>query len=888
MGTLLPKLFDILQKEYQLQKKTRGEIMWLMSELESMQIALLKISEAPIDQPPDEQVKLWAKNVRDLTYDIEDNIDKFVVRIDTPMPNNPHSFRGFIERSLDLMTKAKIRRKIGLDIRDIKSRINEEKERRDSFIQRAFKTVGIEEKTDYLVRRLMEGPDEELRQQQYVVSIVGFGGLGKTTLAMAVYKELKEKFDCGAFVSISLSPNMVGILKNMLHQLDEEKYCNINGATWDEGQLIDELREFLKKKRYIIVIDDVWDNSHWQTIRYALAENELGSRIIMTTRIVSIAKQIGGAYQLEPLSLDDSRKLFDQIIFPLKDKCLPYHLSEVSQKILKKCGGIPLAIITIASMLASKKGNEHEHWYKVYNSMGSGLEDKPDLMNMRKILSISYYDLVPHLKTCLLYLSLYPEDYVFTSKTLIWKWVGEGFVETEQGSSLYEAGREYFDELMNKSMIQPVDEDGLETRYRIHDMVLDLITFISIEEHYLTRLDGHQSLSLPKKIRRLSLQTNVEEDVKQLATISLCHLRSLTVSEQSFNLLPSTLSSLCPLLRVLDLNCDGVENQHCKDICNLLHLRYLKLSCDCITELPKEIANLQFLQVLDIYHTHVKELPPSFIQLKRLVYLHVNGWYMRLPDDLGSLDMLQEIGDIFYIDNPTMLHNLGGLAELRSLSIDIIKWDESYDKAFIQCLSKLVSLEFLKVIGTVGSTCGSNLSPGPQRLRSIDMSDCTLTAVPRWMSSLSSLSTLSITLLTLGEEDLQILGDIPSLNYLDIQVRKATPDRNKRLVIDNVSPFQCLTQLSVVSVTMEVRFAPGAMQNLRNLEFYINVRETVDQFGDFDFGLENLSSLDSVGVRIWGSDSKMSEADDAETAIRRSLHMNGKNPTINLHRHDWA
>lgn len=105
--------------------------------------------------------------------------------------------------------------------------------------------------------------------------------------------------------------------------------------------------------RYIIVIDDIWSNSVWNTIKIALVDNQLGSRIITTTRAIDVAEQIGGAYQLEPLSPDDSRKLFNQIILHSKDKCPPYHLSKVSQKILKKCGGIPLAIITIASMLAS-------------------------------------------------------------------------------------------------------------------------------------------------------------------------------------------------------------------------------------------------------------------------------------------------------------------------------------------------------------------------------------------------------------------------------------------------------------------------------------------------------------------------------------------------------
>lgn len=103
ISTLLPKLGELLREEYQLQKSVRGEIMFLKAELESMEAALLDVSEAPIDQPPNNQVKLWARNVRELSYDIEDSIDKFMVRIDThAAPHKLHSFRDFIDRSLDL------------------------------------------------------------------------------------------------------------------------------------------------------------------------------------------------------------------------------------------------------------------------------------------------------------------------------------------------------------------------------------------------------------------------------------------------------------------------------------------------------------------------------------------------------------------------------------------------------------------------------------------------------------------------------------------------------------------------------------------------------------------------------------------------------------------
>ena len=98
-----------------------------------MQAALDKVSEAPIDQQPDIQVKLWAREVRQLSYDVEDKVDIFMVRIDRGL-KELHGLRVFIDRSMDLLTKAKIRHKLGTEINDLKRSIKEVSERRDRYM----------------------------------------------------------------------------------------------------------------------------------------------------------------------------------------------------------------------------------------------------------------------------------------------------------------------------------------------------------------------------------------------------------------------------------------------------------------------------------------------------------------------------------------------------------------------------------------------------------------------------------------------------------------------------------------------------------------------------------------------------------------------------------
>lgn len=279
ISTLLPKLGDLLKEEYKLQKSVKDEIMSLQPELEHMQTALLEISEAPIDQPPSRQVKLWAKEVRELSYDLEDSIDKFMVRIDHA-PKKIPGFEGFIDRfrnllsdaNLNLLTRAKIRHDIGTDIKDIKTRIREVSERRSRYqhqnyaakptgpsieslrlsalYKKATELIGTKEKTNDLAKSLME-EDEASKKQLKIVSIVGVGGLGKTTLANAVYNRLKGTFDCRAFVTVSLHPVMDIIFRNLLRQLDGVRYKQIDAGTLDETQLINELRDLLSEKRYV-------------------------------------------------------------------------------------------------------------------------------------------------------------------------------------------------------------------------------------------------------------------------------------------------------------------------------------------------------------------------------------------------------------------------------------------------------------------------------------------------------------------------------------------------------------------------------------------------------------------------------------------------------------
>lgn len=341
--------------------------------------------------------------------------------------------------------------------------------------------------------------------------------------------------------------------------------------------------------RYFVVVDDVWEVKTWEIIKSALVENGCGSRVITTTRKLDIAKEAGEVYKLQPLSYGNSKKLFYTSIFGVNGKYLDNQPDDISDKILKKCGGIPLAIVTISSLLVGKPKHE---WSEVYNSIGFGHnKGNRDVEDTMIILSFSYYDMPSHLRTCLSYLSTYPEDYFIRKDSLIRKWIAEGFVQGKQGTVLFDVGEGYFNDLINRSMIQAVEDewDGRVLGCRVHDMVLDLMREFSIEENFIAAVDNNveATSSSASNVRRLAHQSRTAEHIDSEAkVIEMPKVRSYTAFRCYINNW-AQISSF-KLLRVLDmLECSFKEGCHLEHLGNLLHLRYLGLISKDIPEVPQ-------------------------------------------------------------------------------------------------------------------------------------------------------------------------------------------------------------------------------------------------------------------------------------------------------------
>ncbi|KAL6890152.1 hypothetical protein ACP4OV_008915 [Aristida adscensionis] len=872
MTTLLPKLTALLTGEYKLQRRLRDDIMFLKSELERMQPTLEKVSEAPVS---DKLVRMWAMDLRELSYDIEDSVDKFMVRVNTDPSAKPRGLRGFIHRSMRLLKTARLRHDIATDVLGIKKLVNEVAARRDRykidsacFVRSAPSTidprvtgmfkkitnlVGINGPLEDLAKLLME-PEHQLK----VISIVGVGGLGKTTLVNTMYQQLSGQFNCHAFTSVSLNPDIKGVLSSILRQVSFQRYCNIE--TWTVEEIIYRTREILEDKRYLVIIDDIWDQSAWEIIKCAFVENNCSSRIITTTRVLDVAafccsKVDGAIYKLKHLSHDDSKKLFYRSIFGSEDGCLS-ELKEVSEKILKKCGGVPLAINAIASLLASE--TNINKWYSVDKSICSVPDKSGGVENMRNILSISYYGLPSHLRACLLYLSIFPEDYSISKEQLIRRWIFEGFIPGEDVVTLYELGEKYFMELVNKNMIQPeyIDAHGRVLACRVHDMVLDLITSLSYEENFAITLPGQRSRNLPKKIHRLSLQNNADgHDMANSRNLS--HLRSLVIFPRAAKLLPPL--SCFHLLRVLDFEgCHDLQSYQIDGLLNLLHLRCLVLKDTEIASLPKEIGKLHYLQTIDLRNSRISELPSTFVQLRQLMQLYIDRSVM-LPVGFGAMKALQALTYIGVSKSPYFIEELGNLTELRTLHISVsgIR-HRSYKNSLVDSLCNLKKLHELCILGGVLSTL-------PTRINS-----CFL-----------CLKTLDMKIYTLTHENFRNLGALRCLFCLHLTVLEIQP---VRLVVGNGidrGEFQCLVKFSFACDAMRLIFGQHAMPSLENLDLAFTVRETKD----LNLGLENLHSLKHATIRIDCGGCSVNEVEHADSAIRKSGLMNPNYPRLDVIRH---
>ncbi|PNT73367.1 hypothetical protein BRADI_2g57534v3 [Brachypodium distachyon] len=917
LSPVLGKLSTLLENKYSSLTGVGDEILELQDELSSMNALLLKLSD--IDDL-DIQVKEWRNQIRELSYEIEDCIDDFVHRVEQRDPEKRKKMKGFFQESIHKLRTLGARSEIASKILKLKARVDHASERRKRYnfdgvpssssmvvpidprlpalYAEAESLVGIDGPRDELIERLAEGEANLVRKLK-VVSVVGLGGLGKTTLSRQVYDRIGRQFDCRAFVSVSQKPDMRKILRNILTSVTGiEHYPGIEAC--DEEQLINKLRGFLNDKRYFVVIDDIWSTVAWPTIRCALLENNLCSRILTTTRITSVARSCcspdySNVYEMKPLSDINAGKLFAKRIFGSEDQC-PSQFKDLSNDILRKCGGLPLAVISIASLLASKPCTK-EQWESYRNHIGSALEDVPSVSNMQKIISLSYNDLPHYLKTCLLYLSMFPEDFVIPRDQLVRRWIAEGFISTCGGQRLEQVGECYYNELINRSMIMPATQewDRRAVFCRVHDVILDLIVSKSAEEKFVTAVgNNNHTLGPQDKACRLSLDCRDQDNIVVSSSMVLSKARSFSIYGSSEH---TPLLSDFQALRVINIEQNRkLENHYFDDIGRLVQLKYLTLQEVNISKLPDQIGELQQLESLELRWTGIKELPKNIVRLKKLKFLYASN--VRLFEGIGNMQALQEVRYV-KVDSSiptTSLDELGNLAELRYLGIDWLVSDsssdqKSYTDSFVSCMDRLCrfKLRYLNIACDVENGISLDFlldswSPPPCLLENFVMrSAYYFPRIPEWASLLSNVTLLDININPVRPEVLQVLGCLPSLLSLSLYTREVAPGAT--LIICS-SGFQCLEEFEFYSWNIAMGplvFEVGAMPKLEKFVFRLVARCIESPCGNFYLGLQHVRSLKHLLVDIDCRGANAEEVQITEAAIKNATDL-----TINHVRIDFS
>lgn len=518
---------------------------------------------------------------------------------------------------------------------------------------------------------------------------------------------------------------------------------------------------------------------------------------------------------------------------------------------------------------------------------------------MQRILSLSYNDLPHYLKTCLLYLSVYPEDFLVAKYDLVWRWMAEGFITAAVGENLVEVGECYFNELINRSMIIPQNilYDGQAVFCRVHDMILDLIVSKSIEENFITFGKNIHVLGQQDMVRRLSLDFRDQEDIMMPSTMVFSKARSLHIYGSAKHMPP--LSGF-QALRVIYIQCnDKLENHYLDDIGRLFRLKFLGLLDVSISKLPDQIGELQQLETLELIRTEIKELPKSIVRLKKLMFLRANQG-VSLPEGIGNMRALQDLY-IMNVDNSigsTSLQELGSLTELRFLGIhwcvsDTYNDQKSYTDSFVSSISRLCRFKLRRLRLQCDDQNGCSLdflldswSPPPCLLQYFGMytAGYCFPRIPEWVASLSNITNLDININPVGEEVLGILGGLPSLLALVLSTKAVAPKGS--LVICS-SGFQCLKEFEFEHWNIAMGplvFEVGAMPKLEKFVFRLVARDVGSPCSDCYLGLQHIPSLKHLRVDIDCTGARAQEVEAIEAFARNLSNLHRRNLRIETHR----
>ncbi|KAJ9544146.1 hypothetical protein OSB04_023853 [Centaurea solstitialis] len=672
------------------------------------------------------------------------------------------------------------------------------------------KIVGREKDKEALLSKLLEDGSND--KNFHVVSIVGLGGIGKTTLAQALYndKDVEDHFQLRAWVCVSNEFDVFTISKAIFQAIGggDQSFANLN-------LLQVALKERLLKKKFLLVLDDVWNENYndWELLQRPFIEGAPGSRVVVTTRKTTVTSAMDSLqpYLLEVLSDEAALSLFAQHAlgeqnFDKHSKFRPH-----GEGIIKKCNGLPLALRTLGRVFKGKK--EVEEWEELLDNPIWDLDKEGNIL---PALRLSYYDLSSHLKRLFAYCCLFPKDYMFDKDELVLLWMAEGFLH-EHKKSMESFGREYFDELLSRSFLQ--QSTKLISGYVMHDLIHDLA--MSVGGEFFFTLDDKTGNEASENVRHLSSihqkrgeyrRFKALQRARQLRTFLSVKIDWWQALELSNTNLDRLLSQL-KFVRVLNLSNHSISKVP-QSVGSLIHIRYINLSRTKIKCLPHQITELYNLQCLLLHRCYnLSSLPNSFAKLINLRHVDIRDTpeLKKLPSGMGGLTSLQTLSKVIIErDNGFKISDLKDLLHLRGqLFIKGMHSVRDGKEAKEANLHQKKDLEFLKMEWREGFDDSRNKMKEDEvleglrpncKLRKLEIWYYGGTKFPSWVgdSSFNQLTELTLRGCT-SCEYLPAVGQLQSLEVLRLNDMPSWERWSNSDVGNGIraTSFPCLREISI-------------------------------------------------------------------------------------------
>ncbi|CAL5394458.1 unnamed protein product [Camellia sinensis] len=685
---VLQNLNSLIQKEVGLLWGVDKEMKKLSSTLTTIQAVL---EDAEQKQSQEKAIQNWLRKLNDAAYEVEDILDDCkteALQYESKRLSSS-SLKKVISTSLLTYPVENImfRHKIGNRMKDTIENLNAIAEERMKFhlrevvVEKRVELADRRETSSALTQPQLYGREEDKEkivkilvenicdcQDVSVYPIIGMGGLGKTTLAQMVFNDVKRvkcHFEPKIWVYVSQDFDVKRVIKAIIE--------SVTGRTCEASNLDSlqkKLREMLNGTRYLLVLDDVWDEDqdNWDELKYLLACGSKGASIIVTTRVAKVASIMGTvpAHHLSFLSEEDCWLLFKQRAFGHGNEEHP-NLVAIGKEIVKKCGGVPLAAKALGGLMYCK--SEETYWHFVKESEIWNLpQDKNPIL---PLLRLSYYNLPLELRRCFAYCAIFLKGSEIEKEKLIHLWMANGFISSNGKSELEDIGNGIWNELCWRSFFQDVDKDPSgNIIFKIHDLMHDLAQSVMEDECHMMEAESSKNISA-QRIHHVTLVADYPRAaafpkalyrVESLHTILLQCRQKNIYSDRVFPF--SCDFTNFGSLRVFDALGTNV-GQLSSSIGKLKHLGYLNLSRTPIRTLPKSICSLHNLQTLNLnYCDELQRLPKNMKSLRSLRHLYLEG-----------CDKIQD-----------MLPKLGHLTLLRTLSLFVVGKSRGHRVVELQCL----------------------------------------------------------------------------------------------------------------------------------------------------------------------------------------------------------